>query len=120
MKSFTVNTLLHKNLIGKIVLLLFCGFILTAFISTSAWSCEGKDYEETLELVHLSLEVGYNFAKTVDINLLRELNNKLYALPPSCQRLMEKITDGFQDRYNPSSTTCFDGVCCDSNGCTSS
>jgi len=86
-----------------------------------AWSCDGADYENTLQILYESLLVGYNMGLTGDINkympMAQDLSNRALAIPPSCQSLLNQWSNNLKNSYNPSSTNCAGGVCCDGSGC---
>lgn len=114
--SFPRRSSWHVRVIQIIYIILLAGLV-----TSPVWSCDGADYENALQILYESLLVGYNMGLTGDFNkympMVQELSNRALALPPSCQSLLNQWSNNFKNSYNPSSTNCVGGVCCDGSGC---
>ena len=100
-----------------IIMFLFLFFT----ISMSSFACEGQERDEVLRIIYESLEAGYQGAMTGDIDSMirkaNELSLQAQQLSPPCQALIEQVGHNLQNSYNPNTTSCFGGVCCDGTGC---
>jgi len=94
-------------------------FVALSLVSPAALSCQGDDYQRTVQVMQMSLQVGMEFAQTFNVELLMQrlqnLSTHIQQLPPSCQALLQQMNNGIG--AGPGGTNCMGGVCCDSTGC---
>lgn len=112
---------LNTSLVRFRLLQILCFVIFFGLTSTPVWSCQGEDREKTMQLLHDALVIGYLMGFTGDIQkywpALVDVGNRVSDLPPSCQDLLQRISNQFGGVHNPNTTRCIGGVCCDSSGC---
>jgi uncharacterized membrane protein YgcG len=67
-------------------------------VSHPAVSCQGEDYQRTVQILNYSQQVGYEAGMTGNMNLLiqrlQEISEHIQQLPPSCQALIPQAGSG--------------------------
>ncbi|MCW8934322.1 MAG: hypothetical protein OQK98_06325 [Gammaproteobacteria bacterium] len=90
-----------------------------SLVSPASLSCQGDDYQRTMQVMQMSFQVGMEFAQTLNVELLKQrlqnLSTRIQQLPPSCQALLQQMNNGIGG--GAGGTNCMGGVCCDSTGC---
>ena len=94
-------------------------FIALILVSPASLSCQGYDYQRTVRVMQMSLQVSMEFSQTFNVELLMQrlqnLSTHIQQLPPSCQALLQQMNNGIG--AGSGGTNCMGGVCCDSTGC---
>ena len=94
-------------------------FVALSLVSTASLSCQGYDYQRTVQVMEMSLQISMEFAQTYNVELLMQrlqtLSIHIQQLPPSCQALLQQMNNGIG--AGPGGTNCMGGMCCDSTGC---